>query len=143
MILPFDEHGNLPPGVHWASWDELVARYGDGHRIQMLWPLLYVLSALRDAGCEAVYIDGSFVTAADTPRDIDIVWDVAGVRFDRLDPVLLERFPRITQRTLFACELFPSNIVEAASRKPFFDYFQIDHEGRTKGIVAVDLRGIR
>jgi hypothetical protein len=87
-------------------------------------------------------MDGSFVTTADTPKDVDIVWEVIGVRFDRLDPIFLERAPRIAQRTRFACELFPSDIVEARSGKLFVDYFQMDREGRTKGIVALDLRGI-
>lgn len=79
MIPPFDEHGNLPPGVHWATWDEFTRRYGiDGHRVQMLRRLRHVLLAFRDAGCDSAFIDGSFVTTADSPQDIDIVWDVRG-----------------------------------------------------------------
>lgn len=28
MIPPFDERGNLPPGIHKASWTEVEARFG-------------------------------------------------------------------------------------------------------------------
>lgn len=28
MIPDFDENGNLPPGVHWAEWNEFQDRFG-------------------------------------------------------------------------------------------------------------------
>jgi hypothetical protein len=28
MIPDFDENGNLPPGVHFCSWDEFNERFG-------------------------------------------------------------------------------------------------------------------
>ncbi|MEG3870011.1 hypothetical protein QUB36_11455 [Microcoleus sp. AT8-B1] len=28
MIPEFDEYGNLPPGVHWAEWEEFKERFG-------------------------------------------------------------------------------------------------------------------
>ncbi len=28
MIPEFDEHGNLPPGVYWAEWEEFKERFG-------------------------------------------------------------------------------------------------------------------
>ena len=31
-IPPFDESGNLPEGVHEATWDEIVDRYGTNDR---------------------------------------------------------------------------------------------------------------
>ena len=28
VIPEFDEHGNLPPGVHFCEWEEFVDRFG-------------------------------------------------------------------------------------------------------------------
>ena len=30
MLPPFDEYGNLPPGIHSASLEEIVDRFGRG-----------------------------------------------------------------------------------------------------------------
>ena len=89
MIPPFDRATrNLPPGVHEAAWNELVARYGyTPHRLALLAGLKAALDALRTAGCRRVYIDGSFVTAKEAPADFDACWEVDGVDLARLDPV--------------------------------------------------------
>ena len=91
MIPEFDPGtGNLPPGVHEATWDELLARYGyTPHRLALLAGLKAALDALRIAGCRRVYIDGSFVSAKQTPGDFDGCWEVTGVDPNLLDPVLL------------------------------------------------------
>ena len=63
MIPPTDPvTGNLPPGVHEATWDEFLARYGyTPHRLALLAGLKLALDGLRTAGCRRVYVDGSFV----------------------------------------------------------------------------------
>ena len=91
MIPVFDANGNLPPGIHVATWDELVARFGANAQRQMLLSgLRAALLWLKDAGCLRVYVDGSFVTAKEEPGDYDDCWEVNGVDPDKLDPVLLE-----------------------------------------------------
>ena len=90
MIPFFDAVGNLPPGIHWATWQELVDRYGKTpHRRTLLAGLKSALDALRVAGCQIVYIDGSFVTAKHVPNDFDACWDIDGVDPTLLDPILL------------------------------------------------------
>lgn len=72
MIPDFDERGNLPPGIHTATWDELVARYGiTPRRLAQLAGLKRALDSLRAAGCKRAYIDGSFVADKDDPQDFD------------------------------------------------------------------------
>jgi hypothetical protein len=75
MIPPFDEHGYLPPGVHPATLDEIEARFGresELRRVQMESLRWLVDLALR-AGVARVVINGSFVTEAFEPNDVDCV----------------------------------------------------------------------
>ena len=54
--------GDLPPGVHVATWAEFVLRYGyNKRRRHLLNGLERVLQDLRVAGCRRIYIDGSFI----------------------------------------------------------------------------------
>src|ERR1700676_3010297 len=83
--------GNLPVGVHDASWQELVAAFGSNDtRQRLLDGLRRALLALKAAGCQRAYVDGSFVTAKETPGDFDGCWELAGVNASLLDPVLLD-----------------------------------------------------
>jgi hypothetical protein len=141
MIPPVDAAGNLPPGVHEATWDELVARFGTTpRRLALLAGLKAALDALRAAGCRRAYVDGSFVTARTEPGDFDACWEPAGVDVDRLDPVLLtfDR-GRHAQKAKFGGELFPANMPADLARTTFFEFFQRGRDGRPKGIVALDL----
>ena len=103
------------------------------------------IESLRRAGCRTVYIDGSFVTSREIPNDFDACWEEAGVAPELLDPVLL-RFDagRADQKARYLGELFPASIGATADGTSFFEFFQTDRAtGRTKGIVAVDLGGLR
>jgi hypothetical protein len=91
MIPPFASSGLLPPGIHWASWPDFVARYGlNTHRQRLLGGLDRARVALREAGCTKLYIDGSFVSEKEYPADYDGCWDTTGVVATRLDPMLHE-----------------------------------------------------
>src|SRR5260370_30851443 len=90
MIPPFRSTGNLPPGVHQTTWQELVERFGaTPHRRRLLVGLKAAIDSLREAGRQRVYIDGSFISAKRTPGDFDACWDIDGVDPYPLDPVLL------------------------------------------------------
>jgi hypothetical protein len=143
MIPPFDESGNLPPGIHAATWDEIADRFGTTpQRRALLSGLRTALQALQAAGCRMVYIDGSFVTTKLVPNDFDACWDIEGVDPDRLDPVLLTFDDgRSAQKAKYLGELFPAQLSEGGSGGSFLAFFQVDKEtGNPKGIVALDLR---
>ena len=90
MLPPFSKDGMLPPGVHKASWRRFAERFGrTARRRSLLAGLKAALKALRAAGCRKVFIDGSFVTAKESPGDFDGCWDIEEVDPDALDPVLL------------------------------------------------------
>jgi hypothetical protein len=142
MIPRFNRAGNLPPGVHVASWREVVNRFGRSrHRRRLLRGLKAALDSLRAAGCHRVYLDGSFVTAKRVPGDFDGCWDTDGVTLDLLDPVLLtfDR-GRAAQKAKYLGELFPARLTEGGSGSTFLEFFQTDREtGRPKGIIAIEL----
>ena len=141
MIPPFDAAGNLPPGVHSATWDELVARFGTTpRRLSLLGGLKEALDVLRAAGCRRAYVDGSFVTSKPEPADFDGCWETDGVDPARLDPVLLtfDR-QRRAQKERFGGELFFADAAAEPAGTTFVDFFQRDRAGQPKGIVALNL----
>ena len=141
MIPPFDERGNLPPGIHRADWDEVEARLGGTPwRNFLLLGLREALDSLQGAKCRTVYIDGSFASATAAPADFDACWDPRGVDFDALDPSLRDFSEnRRAQKTRFSGELFPADMAADSTGTPFFDYFQRTTDHRTKGILEIDL----
>lgn len=145
MIPAFDTStGNLPAGLHAAHWHELVERFGrSGWRRRLLAGMLDALRLLRAAGCERAYIDGSFVTAKDVPGDYDACWDACGVDFDLLDTRLLTfDAGRKTQKAAFGGEWFVADWEAVPQGVVFLDFFQQDRDGRPKGIVAIELKGL-
>jgi hypothetical protein len=143
VVLPqLNGDGVLPRGIHEAKWDDIVARFGGTvHRRELLSGLWAALHDLRAAGCGRAYLDGSFVTDRDIPNDYDLCWDMAGVDFASLNPVLLDvRPPRAAQQARYRGDILP-NIVETSSGAPFVDFFQTNKlTGGTKGIVAINLK---
>jgi predicted nucleotidyltransferase len=73
MIPPFDEHGYLPPGIHPATLDEIAARFGresELRRVQME-SIRWLVDLARKAGVQRIVLNGSFVTDAMEPNDVD------------------------------------------------------------------------
>lgn len=131
----------LPPGIHWASLTEVGATFAyNERRVWLFEGVESVAKALNAAGCEAMYLDGSFVTSKAQPADFDGCWDAAGVKAELLDPVLLDFGPgRKRQKRVFRGEMF----ISAAANSPgstFLDFFQVEkHTGEQKGIVGIRL----
>src|ERR1051325_9636998 len=73
MIPAFDDQGYLPPGIHAASLEEIAERFGMESEIRQVemeslrWPtdLAWRAGALR------MVVNGSFVTDAYEPNDVD------------------------------------------------------------------------
>lgn len=143
MIPPFNSDGNLPPGVHWATWQDFATRFGTTpHRQQLLKGLKSALDSLSKAGCRTVYLDGSFVTEKENPNDFDGCWDEKGVDLDLLDPILLNlKNKRAAQKAKYWGEFFPALIEANDAGSTYLEFFQTDRNGNLKGIVAIDLGG--
>src|SRR5438270_8800699 len=85
MIPDFDADGNLPRGIHWATWQEFVSRFDTTpRRTELLGGLIRALYILKRSGCQTVYVDGSFVSSKNVPGDFDACWDTKGVDLEYL-----------------------------------------------------------
>jgi hypothetical protein len=142
MIPPFEPAtGNLPPGLHPTAWNELVARFGHTERRrELLDGLLEAARLLRQAGCQRLYLDGSFVTDKEVPGDYDGCWDSTGVDVTRIDrrPLTFDA-GRATQKAAFRGELFIASSRATPQGTLFIDFFQRDRDGRPKGIIVLEL----
>jgi hypothetical protein len=75
MLPDFDENGYLPPGIHRCSIQEVAARFGRGspeRKVETQELVEFVEWAVR-AGVRRLLVNGSYVTAAAAPNDVDIV----------------------------------------------------------------------
>jgi hypothetical protein len=142
MIPPFNEAGLLPPGIHTAEWRTFVERFDTSpRRAWLIKGLLAGLIALRSAGCQVVYIDGSFVTDKSEPEDFDALWDAAGVNGSRLNSVFLDfSARRMKQKLKYRGEFFPVHALVEEAGVTFLEFFQRDKDsGDLKGIVRIEL----
>ena len=142
MIPEWSTNGDLPPGVHFATWPDLEDRLAfNPRRHRMLAGFGQACGELRKAGCRLVYLDGSFVTRKERPGDFDACWDVQNVDDARLDPVFWDfSRGRAAQKQRFLGELFPAQLPEGATGRAFLDFFQVNRRnGEPKGILAIRL----
>ena len=75
MIPPFDDSGQLPPGVHPATLEEIDVRFGQEselRRVQME-SVRWMIDLARKAGVQRIVLNGSFVTDIMKPNDVDCV----------------------------------------------------------------------
>jgi hypothetical protein len=145
MIPDFSSNGNLPQGIHETTWDQLCVCFGNTeHRRSLLEGLSFALKDLSAAGCQKVYINGSFVTAKEVPGDYDLCWSIDGVIPEKLNQALLDFSPkgRVLMKQKYKGDLFPAETPEGASGKLFLDFFQTDKiTGEPKGIIALEIGG--
>lgn len=144
MIPVLTTDGLLPPGIHVATRDQLRARFGSEFvRAQFFAGVMRAADALAHAGCQRLWVDGSFVTNKVVPGDWDGCWDPAGVDPDLLDPTLYDFTAegRSRMKSKYLADLFPSSFIEQRSTSTFLEYFQIDKTtGLAKGLIQLNLR---
>ena len=143
MIPPLTREGLLPPGIHWTTWDAFATRFGGTpERERMLVGLQAALENLTQAGCQAIYIDGSFVTRKVVPNDYDACYNLRGVNFDLVDPVLKDfSEQRRAMKEKYGGELFTAEAPADFAGRVFIDYFQRDRKtGKRKGIIGIKLQ---
>jgi hypothetical protein len=75
LIPPLNENGYLPPGIHPATLDEVVARFGHGseQRAAQVESLAWLVPLCVRAGIARLLINGSFVSDREEPNDVDCV----------------------------------------------------------------------
>ncbi len=139
IMLCYDARVQYPwesaPGMHQATWSEIGARFGKSEwRRKLSEGLRAAAEEPKQAECQKIYVDGSFVTAQEASGDQDGCWEERAVDLEALDPVLLDvKADNAAQRAKYLGEMFPASTL--------LEFFQTDREtGAPKGIVALDLR---
>ena len=143
-IATFDANGNLPVGIHLATWQEVQETFAfNPRRQELLSGLKRACEPLKQSSCSRICIGGSFVTNKEFPSDFYACWADETVdleRLEQIDPVLLDfTNKRAAQKVKYGGELFPASLTEGGSKKKFLDFFQTTRNGEPQGIIAVDL----
>ncbi len=143
-MLPLpNENGDLPPGVHAASWAEIGQRFGTGSnaRVHAFATLKHLHElAVRTGSLKNFYVFGSFVSALPDPRDVDVILIMAG-------DFRLEDCPRESQ-TLFShadadarygASVFwlREGMLPDAAMREFLRVWQTKRDGTVRGILEV------
>jgi hypothetical protein len=143
MIFTFDQNGNLLPGIHLATWEEIEEYLAyNKRRKNLLSGLKQGCEILKQCGCQRIYIGGSFVTTKRLPNDFDVCYEKNQVDFkllQKLDPILLKSSNgRFEQKNKYRGEFFIADF-QVDPFTTYLDFFQRDKNSNIKGIVAVNL----
>jgi hypothetical protein len=144
QIPQFSANGTLPAGIHLATFSEVEAKLGFNKRRQtLLKGLKQACEILKLAGCQRIYLNGSFSTNKPYPNDFDLCWDDQGVdliTLQKLEPIFFNfSNKRAAQKAKYGGEFFPANAQADEKGRTYLEFFQQDREGNPKGIIAIDL----
>jgi hypothetical protein len=140
LIPALGKSGLLPPGMHYATWNELIKMFGvNRHRLKLLDGLKKGLNILIEYGCKEFCINGSFVTVKPLPADIDVCYDNTPMNWKKF----IQDHPEFidinngasTQKQKYYSEFYAYNAFEDAA----LIRFQFDRDGSAKGIVKLTL----
>jgi hypothetical protein len=146
-IPSFDANGFLPQGLHDCSLDEIKRRFGSfqksEQRPQLFERLQRFVQEARVTGLiRSIIIDGSFVTAAPRPNDIDLILVLSSDQPLDVDfspdqyNVLSKRKVRL--RHGFDLLVARENSDELSRYLQFFQQIRFE-PGRRKGILRLNL----
>lgn len=141
MTVKLTAAGFLPEGVHQQAWADFVAQFGfSPRRHAILRRVVVALHHLAAAGVTRVFVGGSFVTAKQSPKDMDVLIDTTDANAALVHPMSIDLHAgRIATLSLFGAEFFPMWLVEASTDEPFVDFFQHTRDGRLVGLIEIDL----
>ena len=141
MTIPlFNGNGELVAGEHHATLKEIEKDFGlsSERRKNLMRGLCNAVSNLKKAGVKTIWVDGSFITDKVEPNDIDGCWEYTNsVDHKVLDKVFLGSREKMKKK--YGLDFFISNIIEGGSNLPFPKFFQVNREGKAKGILGVKL----
>lgn len=134
----------LSPGIHGADLSSIESRFASNKwRRDLFSGLVEASKRLAYAGCQHLYLNGSFVTGKPIPGDYDVCWDPHGVDPRLMDTVFWDfRNKRSAQKAKYGGEFFPSSTKADSVGRTFLEFFQLDKfTGEQKGIILVNLAG--
>lgn len=150
MPIPdLNQNGELPPGEHSATIDEVATAFGTASERRGLLTagLVRVATMFKDAGVQFLLIDGSYVTEKENPEDIDGCWSASGnIVVEKIDPIFWNfstpaefQKNRMKAKSKYGVDFFIAEMIEGGSGKPFSDFFRTNRDGDDKGIIKIFL----
>ena len=143
MALPaFNEDGDLPPGVHRATMQEILSRFGQGSVqrravVDRLNRIYHLATSTRQVARFVVF--GSFITAKSDPNDVDVIlimedaFDLSSVSGEA---ALL--FQHMEADAHFGASVFWAKRSGAlGGEQAMVEYWQVRREGGRRGIVEI------
>jgi len=147
MIPPFESSGYLPSGIYETTVDEFKQRFVYGtKRNEIFNGILRLIEDLKAVGCNAMYVDGSYISEKQRPNDADICWEMIDdpiyeAYAKRTCPVLfMTKGKRPEQQARYCSDVFIADAVELSTGLAFLNFFQkIKYSTEPKGIIKIYL----
>ena len=144
MALPeFNGFGDLPPGVHRTSIDQVADRFrvGSDRRVIVTQKLIHIYDlAKRTKYLQRFVIFGSYITTKSEPNDVDVILVMAeGFSLDKCPSESLALFDHPVAQARYGASIFwtRSNTLMSETVDEFISYWQIKRDGTQRGIVDV------
>jgi hypothetical protein len=141
-LPPFNEEGDLPPGVYPATLTGVLIRFGQGsiQRQAVANRLKRIYSLVASTGHLARFVlFGSFITAKAEPKDVDILlimedsFDLAAVAGEA---ALV--FRHLEADTKFGASVFWTKRSGALGGvQAMIEYWQVRRDGGQRGIIEI------
>jgi hypothetical protein len=146
MPLPdFNTNGDLPPGVHRASWIEVMGHFGGGagQRDVCTRRLAHIYELARRTDCLRRFVlFGSYVTTKANPNDVDVILIMDDAfRLENCPMESRALFDHAVAQARYGASVFwmrPALLI-GETVEQFIDYWQIKRGGGQRGIVDVIL----
>lgn len=145
MLPEFDIDGDLPPGIHQATLDELEQLLGrflvSDRRINVFAIFKQLMVMARSSGIvDRIVVGGSFVTAKPEPNDIDVViilsMDVDFETITASQYTVTDR--RAVRRVLKSEALDIITVRDGTTRMDLvLEFFQSTRDNKQVGVVEV------
>ena len=137
-----NESGDLPAGIHAASLEDVIGRFGTGNpqRLRVGWRLRHVHALAASTGAVARFIIfGSFITDEPHPNDVDIFmimqdsFDVSQVPAE----VKVVFDHTVAQNSLGASIFWIRRVAATGGEDSVISHWQRKRDGTLRGIVEV------
>jgi hypothetical protein len=142
MALNFNSKGYLHETIA-LTYEDFVQHFGTTqYRMEQIQNSIPYFQIFHSCGCEIVYVDGSFVSKKKKPEDIDICFDITGIKEEKI----LRDFPKfldINERGRIRRELKCHIFTFTQEDTELFDILNTDRYHNPKGLVILDLKELK
>lgn len=143
MLPAQDKNGDLPVGIHPATWAELAERFGNHPdvRIRALARLRHLHElAARTGKLKRFLIFGSFVSSTAEPRDVDVVLVMAAdFKLEESPRECRTVFSHADAQARYGASIFwlREGMLSGTLMREFLEMWQIKRDGSKRGIVEI------